>query len=426
MSRAGADHSPRLARLRAMIAPLAADRGSVIDDERLLEVARQVCEALLHEDADGGLTRSALLAHVDAELRELAERRIPHFEALGLLATYTPKRHQQRYTLNMSGYIGLIVAERISEHGGVEELLGLLARTRQEIEAGRLDPETVGARLVELRRTFVGFSNELRRRRHTDHLRELALFVRDHDGDRATGEVAELSRLVSVHLPELVDRVAALIRAAQGYAGELEAVARKLIDEGAATRDFSLLDPADYDQAVRTGSLAALAAVGASLVFDRGTVPVTSGQIADAIESYRPRSGARRHPPQPPASGEADPIARYESRRREQWARVERRADLVSQGARRVELTDGLRAGGWEGTRKVLSGLLTVHQHEPPRYRLELADSVLVDPSAEASYFTPATLERVDAVAATDMPGRASEEPGGATDAADVADGRAA
>ena len=98
----------------------------------------------------------------------------------------------------------------------------------------------------------------------------------------------------------------------------------------------------------------------------------------------------------------------------------------MSQGARRVELTDGLRAGGWEGTRKVLSGLLTVHQHEPPRYRLELADSVLVDPSAEASYFTPATLERVDAVAATDMPGRASEEPGGATDAADVADGRAA
>lgn len=342
MSRLARDQSPRMIRLRALIAPLAADRGSVIDDERLLEVARQVCEALLNEDADGGLTRSELTAHIDPDLRELADRRIPHFEALGLLATYTPKRHQQRYTLNMAGYIGLMVAERISERGGVEELLGLLARTRQEIEAGTVGSETVSERLLELRRTFVGFTNELRRRRHTDHLRELALFIRDHDGDRATSEVAALSRLVSAELPRLANRAAALIRAAQGYAAELEAVARKLIDEGAAARDFSLLDPADYDQAARTSPLAALAEVGASLLFDRGTVPVSPVQIAQALASYRPRSAARRHPPHPPVSGEADPLARYEVRRREEWARVERQADLFAQGSARVELTDRL------------------------------------------------------------------------------------
>jgi hypothetical protein len=397
MSRLPRDQGSRMTRLRALIAPLAADRNSVIDDERSLEVARQVCEALLSEDADGGLSRSELLAHIEPDLRELADRRIPHFEALGLLATYTPKRHQQRYTLNMAGYIGLMVAERISERGGVEELLGLLARTRQEIEAGILDAETISQRLHELRRTFVGFANELRRRRHTDHLRELALFIRDHDGDRATSEVAALSRLVSTQMPQLAERAAALIRAAQSYAGELEAVARKLIDEGAAAREFALLDPADYDQAARTGSLAALAEIGAWLVFDRGTVPVTAVQIAQALATYRPRAAGRRHPPRPPASEEPDPLGRYEARRREEWARVERQADLFAQGAQSVELTDRLRATPWEGTRKLLSGLLTIHQHEPLRYRVHLADSVLVDGTAQASYFTPTTLRRASA-----------------------------
>ncbi len=387
--------SRRLLRLRALVAPVAADRGSVISDERQLDVARQICDALLGQDADGGLTRAELLAHVDVEIRELADRRIGHLEALGLLATYTPKQHQQRYTLNMAGYIGLMIAERVSERGGVEELIGLLARTRLDIEAGNIDADTVARRLIELRRTFIGFANELRRRRHTDHLRELSAFVRDHDADRSTAEVATVSALVSDRLPQLSERAAALIRAAQTYTSELEAVAQKLIDEGAQSRDFSLLDPADYDQAARTATLEALAAVGMTLVFDAGTVPVNPAQIVDAMATFQSRPSSRRHPPQPSPSQDPDPLGRFEAQRRDSNARVERQADLFAQGADTVELTDRLRAMPWEGTRKTLAGLLTIHQHEPAWYRLELRDSVLIDPTANASYLTPVMLHKV-------------------------------
>ena len=60
MSTDAATTSRQLRQLRALMAPLARNRGSVIDDERLLRLAREVCNALLHEDAKGGLLRHAL------------------------------------------------------------------------------------------------------------------------------------------------------------------------------------------------------------------------------------------------------------------------------------------------------------------------------------------------------------------------------
>jgi 4-hydroxybenzoate polyprenyltransferase len=76
----------------------------------MLLIARQLCDALLDEEVERGLTHSQLLAAVDEELREAASARVDVFVELGLLQTYTPKSHQVRYTLNMAGYIGLMVA----------------------------------------------------------------------------------------------------------------------------------------------------------------------------------------------------------------------------------------------------------------------------------------------------------------------------
>lgn len=396
--------SSHLRQLRALMAPLAANRGSVIAEQRHLAVARELCDALLHEESEGGLTRAQLLAQTSPELRDLADSRIDVFVELGLLQTYTPKRHQQRYVLNMAGYIGLMVAERIGERGGVDELLRLLHRTRQEIEAGQITEATVAGRLVEARRVFVGFANELRRRRLTDTLREIAAHAREHDSADALAEVVSLGELVADRFPSLAERCAALIRSAQGYARELEAVAQKLIEEGAAARDFSFLDPAEYDEASRTASFAALQAVGQSLIFDHGAVPVAPAQIRAALASYRPRTLTRRRPPQPPPSTEPDPLARWERERDQERARAERDAELFLQGGRTVELTDRLRATAWAGVRKTLAQLLTIHQHRPTRFRVSLSDSVLIDPNAEATYFSPARLDRLS--------GTASEESG--------------
>jgi hypothetical protein len=379
------------------MAPLAHNAGAVIDDTRMLALAREICDALLAEDADGGLTRSELAQAISPEHHGDLDARVNVFVALGLLQTYTPKRHQQRYVLNMAGYIGLMVTERIGERGGVEELLRLLARTRQELEAGKLTEALVADRLLEARRTFTGFANELRRRRHTDTIRELAAFAREHDADGTIGEVVSLSDRVAEHFPALSERAAALIRAAQGYTRELEAVTGKLIEEGASARDFAFLDPADYDDAARDAPLEALAQVGASLVFDTGAVPVSGGEIAGALAGYRPRTTARRRPPEPPPSTEADPLARFEQRMRAERTRVERDAELHLQGADRVELTDRLRATPWEGAARALAQLLTVHQHPGSRLRVGLADSLLIDADAEATYFSPATLHRLAA-----------------------------
>src|SRR4051812_41687216 len=87
----------QLRQLRALMAPLAQDSGAVIEDTRMLALAREVCDALLHEDADGGLTRSELAQNVSTAFHTELDGRINVFVNLGLLQTYTAKRHQQRY-----------------------------------------------------------------------------------------------------------------------------------------------------------------------------------------------------------------------------------------------------------------------------------------------------------------------------------------
>ena len=414
-----ADPNSRLSRqlrqLRALVAPLAARRDSVVADEQMLLIARQVCDALLDEEVERGLTHSQLLGAVDAHLRDAAGARIDVFVELGLLQTYTPKNHQQRYVLNMAGYIGLMVAERICRHGGVEELLHLLSDTAQRIEAGEISEELVAEQLIEARRTLIGLANELHRRRHTDTLRELAGHARDHDAEQITAQVASLNVLVAKHFPALSERGAALIRAAQSYTRELEAVTVKLIAEGAASRDFSYLDVADYDEAARTASAEMLSAVGESLLFDLGAVPVSALAVADALDGYQPRRTTRIPPPIPPASTDPDPIGRWEQRRARQVERLDRQAELHLQGADEVSMTDTLRAGAWSGVVQNLAALLFAHQLTDGRYRLELADSVLIDTAAGATYFSPATLRRGE------LP-----LPSGAESARDVADTDAA
>lgn len=378
------------------MAPLASNRGAVAASERHLRVARELCDALLHEEAHGGLTRSEILSQVSPDLRELADSRIDVFVELGLLQTYILKRHQQRYVLNMAGYIGLMVAERIGERGGVEELLRLLHRTRQEIEAGRIDEETVASRLREARKVFIGFANELRRRLATDTLRELASYTRDHDSTEAFAEVVILARLVGGRFAAQSERAAALIRAAQVYTRELEQVTRKLIEEGATRRDFSFLDPSEYDEAARSAPLAALEEVGASIVFDMGAAPIAPWQVTGALSSYRPKTLIRRRPQPPSPSTDPDPLALYERMRHHAQARIERDAELFLQGADSVQLTDRLRATDWRGVRQTLARFLTIHHHSPRRFHVELRDGVLVDPFAEATYFSPASLARVD------------------------------
>ena len=380
----------QLRQLRALMAPLAQDSGAVIDDTRMLALAREVCDALLHEDADGGLTRSELAQNVSTSFHAELDGRINVFVNLGLLQTYTAKRHQQRYVLNMAGYIGLLVAERIGERGGIEELLNLLHRTRQEILAQRISEPVVAERLIEARRVFIGFSNELRRRCETDTLEELIAYSHGHDSTEPMSEVASLNELVAARFPALSDPAAALIRAAQSYETERAVFMDLLVVESAARRDFSLLDPDDYRSAALTAGPDALAQVAAELIFDVGTPVVTPAEIADALAGYRPRPVGRRRPPEPPAS-DGDPMATWDQARARRLARTARAAELHLAGAEQRDLTDTLRAQPWPATAEALADLLMLHQRDRT-YRLEAHDSVLIDTDAPVTYFSPVTL----------------------------------
>ena len=55
---------------------------------------------------------------------------------------------------------------------------------------------------------------------------------------------------------------------AQRYIGARESFVSRLLDEGGASRDFSLLEPEHYVTAARTAARAALAEVFARTVFD--------------------------------------------------------------------------------------------------------------------------------------------------------------
>jgi hypothetical protein len=123
-------------------------------------------------------------------------------------------------------------------------------------------------------------------------------------------------------------------------------------------------------------------------------VPVTAVEISDAVDSYRPRPRTRTPPPIPPPSTEPDPVGRWEQRRARQIERLERQAEMHLQGRDSVSVTDSLRAVAWAGSVQTLAALLFAHQLTSGRYRLELADSVLIDLHAGATYVQPSHRDR--------------------------------
>src|SRR3954468_13187026 len=158
----GRVRSPLMRRLAAMAAPIAVDAGAVIDDERLLVVARAVCAAFSHDDAAGGLTKGEIAARVNGACDPAAlESRLGVFQRMELLRPILDKKHQQRYVLSPAGLVGVMIVDRFAERGGVEELLGLLDPTASALERHEADAPAVGAALESCRAMFAVFANEL-------------------------------------------------------------------------------------------------------------------------------------------------------------------------------------------------------------------------------------------------------------------------
>src|SRR5438128_1623257 len=178
-------------RIAAMVAPVAQDAGAVADDERLLPIAKAVCDAFANEGAANGLGKSEIVERVDgvcttAEL----EARIELFVRLELLRPILDKKHQSRYVLNPAGVVGLLVFERFGERGGVDELLHLLDRTRRLLEQGQATEATVLGAVERVRGLFALFANEVNRLVAVAPLEELLEERRFHDRSDLISQVA--------------------------------------------------------------------------------------------------------------------------------------------------------------------------------------------------------------------------------------------
>ena len=80
----------------------------------------------------------------------------------------------------------------------------------------------------------------------TATLSELVAERAHHDGDRMLGQVERVVDVVTSTTRTSVSRPPALLTAAQAYLVATQRLLERIVDEGASTRDFSLLDPADY------------------------------------------------------------------------------------------------------------------------------------------------------------------------------------
>lgn len=389
----GQPRTPLMRRLASMVAPLAADAGSVIVDERQMQVARAVCDAFAHDDAVGGLTKAEIVARLGGEFdaREV-EQRLRVFVQLELLRPFLDKKHQQRLVLAPAGLVGVLVADRFTERGGVEELLGMLDRAKRALRRHDVDESAVAAALETCRGLFAVFANDLLRLTADAPLSELVEERRFHDEETYIKHVGELQDLVTEEFPGLDPAAYKLLLEAQRYVEAVRGLLDRVLDEGGEARNLQLLEPEEYLEAARAASVDDLSTVTAHLVFDAAAPCVDAGDIIRAVETWRPAAGARVRPPEPATSSHADPVAELHQRVEQADQRRVLRAEALLNGRDEIELTDALRAVGWPGAGQLLAELLVLDGSPEHPYDVKLSDALLVDAEGPLTYISPAKL----------------------------------
>jgi hypothetical protein len=145
---------------------------------------------------------------------------------MGFLEPYLPKLHQGRYIVRPAGLAGALAAARVTERGGVDELILLLDRARAALSAQHPDPRQALAYLNSARHPLVVLALDLHRCVVAGTARELIEACRQHDHSRFTRQVVELNEMVTAHFRrhhELDEAGAALIEAEQFYRSQVRA-----------------------------------------------------------------------------------------------------------------------------------------------------------------------------------------------------------
>lgn len=384
-----------LRQIGALIAPLSKNSDAPIEDLRHLAVAEAVFDAYASPQAEGGLSRGDLRESCGEVCDEQTfEQRFVTFTALEMLKPTTDKPHHGRYFLDPNSMAILIAMERLRDHGGISELLGLLDRTRADLEHGRASEREVRDALLQSQRFLNVFTDYLRHMIRSRPLRELIEERQRNSREDALERAQVVHGLVAEHFRHL-DRMALdLVMAAERYVEACSELISHLHGSGVHARDLGILRHDQYRDAALTASIEDLSSVFEEIVVDPPEPGVTAMAVADAAESlapWRPVSGPPPRPETPPPTD--DPLTGIERR----W-KVDRRvsrdqAELALHEQGNGDLTALMRRRGWPGAALLLADLLKVCGPEQP-FLLETADGLLVELGTEVTYLSPIRLVR--------------------------------
>lgn len=391
-----------LRRVGALVAPIAANAGVVVEDLTSVEVARAVFRAFGSPDAAGGLTRAQIgAACVDVCNETQFSSRFELFCRLDMLEPIYEKAHQQKYVFNPTSAAGLMVLDRLAVNGGVDELVMLLDRTRRDMAQGRANREQVCAQICQALMMMTISADHLLRLVSSSPLSELIAQRRHHNHGSLMDNVIALTDEVKDRFPDLDQDAYQLVVQTQRYIGARDEFVGRLLAEGAASKDFSMLDPEEYLEAAYTASMSDLAAVFGPVVFDPPSPWLDPATVAQRVTGFVPRPRLRRRPPPPPASdGGPDPMEEVEGRTADAQRRRVRAVNLHMQGEAEVDLTSRMRAAGWPGAARILVEVLAINSDPTLQVEMVLGRGLMVDPDGPVTHVSPVGLHRVAVSAA--------------------------
>lgn len=394
--------SEQLITWRAFVAPLVANASAVTDDPELVRLATNVLAVYADHQSRNGLTFVQLtegLQRLGTRIPQAAiGARLEHLHKMGFLEPYLPKLHQGRYIVRPAGLAGALAATRVTERGGVDELILLLDRARTALSAQHPDPYQVLAYLNSLRHPLVVLALDLHRCVVAGTAAELIEACRQHDHSNFTRQVVELNAMVTAHFRrhyELEEAGAALIEAEQFYRSQVRAAIGKILAQGAVGLNFDVLTPAEYETAAVTADMERLAEVGTGLVADVPGVYLDPEALIEVVETYQPRSRSRVRPPEPASTEDPDPLAAAEEAR--ETARRYRRLGLEAllAGASEVDLTPYMQQG-WDVAARIIVDALLLDADPDEPFVLDLSETLMISSERPVTYLHPARLIRTD------------------------------
>jgi hypothetical protein len=395
--------SERRATWKAFAAPLTSHGGAVVDNPDWVEMAVAVIGVFSEHHSEHGMTfsqiRQGLRAHGVAVEPAIIETRLVHLHSEGFLEPYLPKMHQGRYVIRPAGLVGALAAQRVAEHGGIDEMVLLLDRTRAALQTANPDPRRVLNHLHTCRFTLNVFARDLQRCVATGTSAELIARGRQHDHRGYTQQVVDLNSLISSRFTgvyELEDAAAALIEVEQFYRTQVRAAIGKVLAHGGTSLNFDVLTPREYEDAAIESTRDLLAEVGTHLVADAPEVVIDVNAMIKVLDDYRPRTKHRFRPSEPPGGGQdPDPIAAMERAGAEARRRRRLGLEALLAGRMEVDLTSAMQTS-WPAAIRILTDAMALDSDPSEPFVLDIDETLLIDSAAPVTYLHPARLIRTE------------------------------